>query len=180
MLHNIVSSYFLFHFKLLLQAKQKNMDYVLIVFGAVFIIVGLLGCVLPVIPGPPLGFVGLLLLHFTEKVQFETNQLLIWAFIAIAITVIDNILPVWTTKKFGGSKAGVWGSTIGLIFGLFIGPWGIIIGPFLGAIIGEMINNNQDKAIKAGIGAFMGFVCGVGIKLACSGYFAWLFFTKIF
>lgn len=156
------------------------MDFLLIILGSIFMVVGLAGCILPVIPGPPLGYIGLLLLHFTQRIQFETNELVLWAFIAIAITVADNVLPIWTTKKFGGSKAGVWGSTIGLILGLFFAPIGIIVGPFLGAVLGEMLNKNNEKALKAGFGAFMGFVFGVGLKLASTGYFAWIFFKEIF
>jgi len=156
------------------------MDLVLIILGGFFMVVGLLGCILPVIPGPPLGYIGLLFLHFTKAIQFDSKDLLLWAFIAVLVTVADNVLPIWTTKKFGGSKAGVWGSTIGLILGLFFAPVGILLGPFLGAVLGEMLNNNNDKALKAGIGAFMGFVFGVGLKLASTGYFAWLFFSAVF
>ena len=145
-----------------------------------FLLVGLAGCLLPVIPGPPLGYIGLLFLHFTSDVQFDGSDLLLWAIIAVAVTVADNVLPIWTTKKFGGSKAGVWGSTIGLVLGLFFAPIGILIGPFLGAVLGEMLNNNNEKALKAGIGAFMGFVFGVGLKLASTGYFAWIFFKEVF
>lgn len=143
-------------------------------------LIGLAGCILPVIPGPPLGYIGLLFLHFTKGIQFESRELFIWAFVAIIVTVADNILPIWTTKKFGGSKAGVWGSTIGLVIGLFFPPIGILVGPFLGAVLGEMLNNNNDKALKAGFGAFMGFVSGVGLKLASTGYFAWKFFSEVF
>ena len=142
--------------------------------------IGLIGCVLPIIPGPPLAYIGLLFLHFTQRIQFESNELFLWAFIAIAVTVADNVLPIWTTKKFGGSKAGVWGSTIGLILGLFFPPLGILVGPFVGAVLGEMLNNNNEKAFKAGLGAFMGFVFGVGLKLASIGYFAWVFFKEVF
>lgn len=156
------------------------MDIILIILGGVFMIIGIAGCVLPVIPGPPLGYIGLLFLHFTKGVHFETNDLVLWAFIAVAVTIADNVLPIWTTKKFGGSKAGVWGSTIGLILGLFFAPIGILVGPFLGAVLGEMLNNNNEKALKAGFGAFMGFVFGVGLKLASTGYFAWLFFSEVF
>lgn len=143
-------------------------------------LVGLVGCILPVIPGPPLGYVGLLLLNFTKGAQFETNDMVLWAFVAVIVTVADNVLPIWTTKKFGGSKAGVWGSTIGLILGLFFAPVGILVGPFIGAVLGEMLNNNNEKALKAGIGAFMGFVFGVGLKLASTGYFAWIFIQEVF
>lgn len=156
------------------------MDILFIVIGAIFLLVGFLGCILPIIPGPPLGFVGLLFLHFTSKVQFETDQLILWGIIAVAVTVADNVLPIWTTKKFGGSKAGVWGSMIGLVLGLFFAPIGILVGPFMGAVLGEMLNNNNDKALRAGFGAFMGFVFGVGLKLASTGYFAWLFVKEVF
>ena len=156
------------------------MDIVLIIFGALFLLMGLAGCILPIIPGPPLGYIGLLFLHFTRATQFEGRDLVLWAIIAIFVTVVDNVLPIWTTKKFGGSKAGVWGSTIGLVLGLFFPPVGILIGPFVGAVLGEMLNNNHDGALKAGIGAFMGFVFGVGLKLASTGYFAWIFFKEVF
>lgn len=155
-------------------------DVILIILGGLFVIVGLVGCVLPIIPGPPLGFVGLLLLHFTKGVQFESNDLVLWAFIAVVVTVADNVLPMWTTKKFGGSKAGVWGSMVGLVLGLFFAPIGILVGPFIGAVLGEMLNHNNEKALKAGLGAFMGFIFGVGLKLASTGYFAWVFFSKVF
>ena len=156
------------------------MDIVFIVFGSLFIIMGLAGCILPIIPGPPLAYVGLLFLHFTDGVQFSSDQLILWALVAVAITLVDNVLPIWTTKKFGGSKAGVWGSTIGLILGIFFAPVGLIIGPFLGAVLGEMLNHNDENALKAGFGAFMGFILGVGLKLSITGYFAWVFFKGVF
>jgi len=175
---------FVLHFLIILDyictLKIKFMDIILIGIGAVFMLVGLTGCILPIIPGPPLGYIGLLFLHFTERFQFDSNDLFLWAFIAVIVTVADNVLPIWTTKKFGGSKAGVWGSTLGLILGLFFAPVGIIVGPFIGAVLGEMLNNNNDKALKAGFGAFMGFVFGVGLKLASTGYFAWLFAKTVF
>lgn len=156
------------------------MEIVLIIIAAILIIVGIIGCILPVVPGPPLGYVGLLILHFTSRAQFSTNELVIWGIVAVGVTIVDNFFPIWTTKKFGGSKAGTWGSTIGLVLGMFFAPWGIILGPFLGAVIGEMLNNNQDQALKAGFGAFMGFLLGVGVKMATAGYFAWVFFSALF
>jgi uncharacterized protein YqgC (DUF456 family) len=109
-------------------------DIVLILLGAIIILIGLVGCILPIIPGPPLGFVGLLLLHFTQRVQFESNDLVLWGFIAVIVTVADNVLPMWTTKKFGGSKAGVWGSMVGLVLVLCLAPTGLLWGPCLQAV----------------------------------------------
>ncbi len=160
------------------------MDYFLLAIAVVLIIVGLIGCVLPIIPGPPLSFLGLLTLHFTKfgEGEYTTNFLLILALIATVVTVLDFVVPVWGTKKFGGTKAGMWGATIGLIIGMiFLGPLGLIFGPLVGAIIGESIKgaNNKD-AFKAGLGAFFGFLMGVGLKLAASVYITWHFIKGVF
>lgn len=158
------------------------MDYFLLAIAIILIIVGLLGCILPIIPGPPLSFLGLLILHFTDFAEYTTNFLLILAFIAIVVTVMDYIVPIWGTKKFGGTKAGMWGATIGMIIGMiFLGPLGLILGPLAGAIIGESIKgaNNKD-AFKAGLGAFFGFLMGVGLKLAASIYITWHFIKGVF
>jgi hypothetical protein len=158
------------------------MDYLLIVLGALFIISGILGGVLPVLPGPPLSYVGLLLLHFTEKYQFETRFLIIWLIVAAVVTVADYFIPVWGTKRYGGSKQGIWGSIIGLVIGLFFfPPFGIIIGPFLGAIAGELVaGKDSGSALKSGFGSFMGFLLGTLIKLIASGLMAWHFGKELF
>lgn len=153
------------------------LDIILILLGVVFIIVGLLGCVLPVIPGPPISFLGLLMLQIAEKGTFTSNFMWWMAFLAIFVTVLDYIVPVWGTKKFGGTKRGAWGATIGLIVGLFIGPIGIILGPFAGAVIAESIGGRESKeAFRAGFGALIGFLTGVGLKLMASGFMTWYFF----
>ena len=158
------------------------MDYVLLAFAIILIIVGLIGCVLPIIPGPPLSFLGILILHFTEFSQYSTNFLLIIAFIAILVTVLDYIVPIWGTKKFGGTKAGMWGATLGMIIGMILlGPIGLIMGPLVGAIIGESIKGaNSKDAFKSGLGAFLGFLLGTGLKLATSIYITWHFVKGIF
>ena len=158
------------------------MDYFLLVIAIILILVGLLGCILPIIPGPPLSFLGLLILHFTDFAEYTTNFLLILAFIAIIVTVLDYIVPILGTKKFGGSKAGMWGATIGMIIGIiFLGPLGLILGPLVGAIIGESIKgaNNKD-AFRSGLGAFFGFLMGIGLKLAASIYITWHFVKGVF
>lgn len=157
------------------------MDYVLIVLGVLLMISGILGCVLPVLPGPPLSYLGLLLLHFTERYHFSTRFLIIWAVITTLVYALDYIIPAWGTKKFGGSKRGIWGSVIGLVIGLFFfPPFGIIIGPFLGAIIGELTSGKDSvTALKSGFGAFIGFLAGTLLKLIASGMMTWYFFKEL-
>ena len=157
------------------------MDILLIVLGAVFIISGVLGCVLPIIPGPPLSYIGLLLLHFTERYQFSSKFLLIWAIITVVVYALDYLIPAWGTKKFGGSKRGVWGSIIGLVIGMFFfPPFGIIIGPFVGAVIGELtVGKDSGAALKSGFGSFMGFLAGTLLKLIASGMMTWYFVKEM-
>ena len=157
------------------------MDYVLIALGILFMISGILGGVLPVLPGPPLSYTGLLLLHFTERYQFSTKFLLFWAVITILVYILDYIIPAWGTKRYGGSKHGIWGSIIGLIAGLvFFGPFGIIIGPFAGAVIGELIaGKDSTGALRSGFGSFMGFLAGTIMKLIASGLMTWYFVVKL-
>lgn len=148
------------------------MDIVLIIFAFLCILIGLVGSVLPALPGPPLSYVGMLLLHFTDTVQFSVTQLVVWAVLVVIVQILDFVIPSIGTKKFGGSSYGVWGCNIGVIIGLFAGPLGIVLGPFLGAVIGEYIKtNNMDVSLRAGFGAFLGFVSGTVIKIAIVVYF---------
>ncbi|QIA08235.1 DUF456 domain-containing protein [Draconibacterium halophilum] len=157
------------------------MDILLIVLGSIFIISGILGCVLPIIPGPPLSYVGLLLLHFTERYQFSSKFLIIWAILTTVVYALDYVIPAWGTKRFGGSNRGIWGSIIGLVIGLFFfPPFGIIIGPFLGAVIGELTAGKESgDALKSGFGSFMGFLAGTLLKLITSGMMTWYFVKEI-
>ncbi|MCK4346693.1 MAG: DUF456 domain-containing protein [Bacteroidales bacterium] len=158
------------------------LDYFLLVFGIIFIIIGLLGCILPIIPGPPISFIGLLLLHFTKFGDFTFSFLVIMGFLALAVTIIDYIVPVWGTKKFGGSKAGIWGATIGLVLGIFFfPPIGIILGPLTGAIIAESITGKEfNKSFIAGLGSLFGFLMGVVIKLIASFVMTYYFVVELF
>ena len=158
------------------------MDYVLIFVAGILIILGLLGCILPVIPGPPLSFGGLLILHYTRWGLID-SKILLWLGIAAAVaTILDYILPVWATKKFGGTKRGVWGATLGLVVGLFFfPPFGIIVGPFLGAFVGEMSSNQNHRfALKSALGSFIGFLLGTGLKFAVSGVVTYYFVMELF
>jgi len=157
------------------------MDIFLVIIAGLFVIAGIIGCIVPVLPGPPLSYVGILLLNFTRWGVLSTKLLILLAVFTVIVTVMDYVLPAWATKKLGGSKRGVWGSTIGLVIGLFFAPWGIIIGPFLGAFIGEMTSSNDtDKALRSAIGSFTGFLLGTGAKFAVSGLILYYFVTGLF
>lgn len=158
------------------------MDIILTIIGFVLILGGLIGCFAPILPGPPLSFAALILLQFTQKKPFTTTELLVMGIITVTVTVLDYIIPVWGTKKIGGSKQGVWGCTIGLIFGLFLfPPLGIIIGPFLGALIGEILHGkNSDMAFKSALGSFIGFLLGTLLKFIASGVMTWYFIKGVF
>ncbi len=162
------------------------MDILLIVLGAICLLLGLIGCVAPVLPGVPLSYLGLLLLHFTDRVQFSWQFLAVWGVVVVVIQILDYFIPAWGTKKFGGTKYGVWGSTIGLFVGFFMGPLGIVVGPFIGAVLGELIyfnrhpqttlseteqnkNSNFNRALRAGFGSFIGLLTGTLIKVICCG-----------
>jgi uncharacterized protein YqgC (DUF456 family) len=162
------------------------MEIVLVVIAFLFLLAGLVGSVVPAIPGPPLSYVGLLVLRWSGYANFSVTFLLIWAAITIAVTVMDNFLPALMTKRFGGSRLAVVGSVLGLIAGMiFFAPAGLIIGPFLGALAGELINNrvrrkkvensgsettdtaiaHNNNALKVALGAFLAFILGTGAKL---------------
>ena len=153
------------------------MDYFLIGLGILLLIAGIMGCVLPALPGPPLSYLGLLALHFTEMYQFSLRFLIIWAVVVVVVSLVDYLVPVWGAKKFGASKRGIWGSIIGLLLGFFIfPPFGIIVGPFAGAVIGELTSGKKSgDAMYAGFGSFAGFMTGVLLKLIASGWMTWSF-----
>lgn len=142
------------------------MDVVLAIIGLICCVIGVLGSFLPVLPGPILSWVGLLLLYLTQRVENNYWVLGFTLVVTLVISVLDYVIPAKGTKHFGGTKYGIWGTNIGLIVGLFFPPLGFIIGPFVGAFVGEMIYNSQDKnaAFKAALGSFIGFLASTFMK----------------
>lgn len=152
------------------------MNTTLIIIAVVLAIVGFLGAIIPGIPGTPLSFIALLLLFFIPEMKYTTVFILVMGFLCAVITVLDYVIPIYGTKKLGGTKMGVRGSTIGLIvsilvlplLGVVIGPFGIggiILGPFVGAYIGEIMAGNSENAFRSAIGSFLGFLAGTFIKI---------------
>ncbi|HAH55381.1 MAG TPA: DUF456 domain-containing protein [Flavobacterium sp.] len=151
------------------------MDLLLLIFGFGFMIIGVFGSFLPVLPGPSISWLGLVLLYFTNAVVVNYWILGITLLITIVISILDYVIPSKGTKKFGGSSYGIWGTNIGLIVGIFTPiPLGFIIGPFVGAFIGELIYDykNHGRAFKAATGSFLGFLAGSFMKFViCMVYF---------
>ena len=154
------------------------MDITLGILGMILVLIGFVGSILPVIPGPPISWAGFLLLKWTrfpdDNPEGYDTALWVLLFFVVLVTILDYVVPIIGTKKFGGSKRGVWGATIGVVVGLFIlspipaiGPFlGIIIGPFAGAYIGEISSGKKGReALRAAWGSFVGFLMGVGMKL---------------
>lgn len=148
------------------------MDIFLIILSILCLLAGVAGCILPMLPGPPMAYLGVLLLHFTDKVQFTTSQLVVWLLIAFLLQVLDYFTPMLGTKYGGGTRYGKRGCVIGTIIGLFFMPWGIIFGPFMGAFIGEILGGNNTKsALRVGFAALAGFLMGTLLKLIVCFYF---------
>lgn len=157
------------------------MDIVLIVLGIICLIIGLIGCIVPMIPGPPVSYVGILLIHITDRVQFTPLELLIWLAVVIVVQVLDYVIPAMGSRYFGGSKWGAVGCIIGTIIGLFFMPIGIIAGPFLGAFLGELIGGSKARqALKSGLGSLIGFLLTTVAKCIVCGYMLWQGIVSVF
>ena len=155
---------------------------VLIVLGFIVLIAGIIGCVLPVIPGPPLAYAALILVSIARSWEvLSPAALIILGLAAAAVTVLDYLMPLITSKWRGASKAGIWGSVAGMIVGMvFFPPFGVIIGTFVGAVLGELLfSNRPDGALKAGWGVFLGTMLGIALKLAVSGVIAVYFLRAV-
>lgn len=149
------------------------MEITLLVLAIICCLLGFAGCILPALPGPPLTYAAMWLLHWSGYAKFSTTEFIVWGVVMVIVGVIDFFLTPWMTRRFGGSKAGTWGSILGLVVGMFL-PWpfGPVLGPFLGAFAGEMLVSKKDSgsAMHAALGSFLSFFVGTGIKLlACIG-----------
>lgn len=154
------------------------LDIVMTVLGVVAVGAGFVGCVLPVLPGPPVSFLGLLLVSLAGGWDtYSTALLIVLAVASIVVTVLDYVLPAVTSKRAGAGKPGVWGSVVGLLVGMiFFPPFGLIIGAFVGAVAAEAIfNRGKSNPWRAGLGVFAGTMLGTLLKLATSGVIAFYF-----
>ena len=147
-------------------------DVLLYTLAIALNIVGIIGCFIPMIPGPPISFLGLVIIYCNADNEISGIALTIYGILTIATIILDYVIPALGVKYFGGTKAGKWGSFIGTFIGLSFFPWGLLLGPFFGAFIGELIGRQSKKAaFKSGIGSLLGFVFGVLMKFIVCIYF---------
>ena len=153
-------------------------EAILITLAVILLVVGIAGSVLPVLPGPPLSWLGLLLLKFIPSVSYHLSWSVIIAvgLFTLLVAFFDNLLSIWSTKKIGGSKKVVWGAAIGFVAGFWFGPLGIILGPFVGALVAGILSGSHIKAaLKHASGAFIGFFAGIVLKFINLGVIVYWF-----
>ena len=138
-----------------------------IVIAVILGVVGILGSILPALPGPPLSWVGLLIMYFLKGTNgagdpMSTKFLIVWLVITTVVVIIDYVVPAWFTRLTGGSKYAGWGAMVGLFVGMIVPPVGIIVGSLAGAFIAELMlgEKGAGDSIKSALGAFLGFLFG--------------------
>lgn len=155
------------------------MDVFLSILAVVCGVAGIVGAVLPVVPGPALSYFGLLCAYWTDTSGLTGGRMWLWGVVTVAVTVLDYVLPAYFSRMFGGTRAGMIGATAGVFAGMILlGPLGIVLGPFAGAVAGELLVRRRSaaEAVKVGLGSLVSFVVGSGLKIAVSGfmlYYIW-------
>jgi uncharacterized protein YqgC (DUF456 family) len=142
------------------------MDLFLLIISILFVLAGFAGCFLPILPGPPLALVSLVLIKFTHYGgDIAWFWIVIFTVLVLTSTILEYFIQVLSVKKSGASRVGVIGAALGVVVGFFFMPFGIILCPLLGAFIGEMIAmSSVKKSLKSALATFCGFLLGVGIK----------------
>lgn len=153
----------------------------LAVLGSLLILAGFAGCVLPMLPGPPLAYLALFCVTIDRGwAAYSTLELVLLGALTAGVTVVDTLLPVIGARKYGASRAGIWLSVAGLVVGVFLfPPFGFLLGAFLGALAGELLAGKGAGAIRPAWGVFLGTLAGTGLKLAACAVIAWYFVTRL-
>lgn len=152
-------------------------EILVIVIGSLLSILGIIGCIFPALPGPPLNYIALLLIHFTGIYEFTTTFLIVYLIINIVVQALDYVLPVYGAKRYGASKKGIWGSVIGIVLGFFFfPPFGVILGALIGAVAGELIaGKKESEAMRAGFATFIASLIMMVTKLVLSAIMTFYF-----
>lgn len=142
-------------------------DILMVALGVILGLLGIIGSIIPAVPGPPISWLGVLVMYLHFDGSISPQKLWLWLGITVVVTIIDFVVPARITKFTGGSKAAVWGSTIGMLLGIFLTPIGMILGGLIGAFVGEYTWGSKDglNSTSAALGSFVGFLVGTGLKL---------------
>lgn len=152
-----------------------------VLIAACLVLAGVIGCLVPVLPGPPLCYMGLLLMQLTQKYSFSARSLLIYGVLVVAVTVLDSLIPAYWVRKTEGSRGGVVGCVVGLVIGIFLGLPGIILGPLIGAFLGELAcGRSLAGALRSAGASVAGLLAGTGLKVSLCLVMAFHFLVKLF
>ena len=155
------------------------MSVVLLSVAIVLMVAGLVGCVIPIVPGPAFAYCGLLCMIPTSKAP-STLAIAAFGVTALVVTVLDYVVPALGAKRFKCSKCGTWGCVIGTFVGMFFFPLGLLLGPFCGAVVGELLARKRTgEALWGGFGAFLGFLSGVLLKIAFCAVTIFFYFRSL-
>jgi len=158
------------------------LEVILLIAGSLLQLLGLAGSLLPVLAGPPLNFLGLILICLARGWDTFSPRLLIGlAALTIISVFLDYFLPVRGARRYGSTRWGSWGAFLGLLIGVFFfPPFGLIIGALAGAIIGELLAGQGERAaMKAGWGVFLGYFTSLVIRLIASGLMTFFYFKAL-
>jgi len=158
------------------------LSVLLVVLGIVLLAAGFVGCILPILPGPPIAFLALICVSIDQG--WGTYSVLEWIVLGalvILVTVLDFVVPMMGAKKYGASRTAIWISVVGMVVGLILfPPFGMLIGAFVGAFLGElMAGKGSAEALRPAWGVFVGTVVGTGLKLAVCGVIAFYFVAAL-
>lgn len=161
------------------------LDFALLVLGAGCLLVGFAGCLLPILPGPPIAYLALPCLGLaTDWAEPGGTELLVLGAVAAVVTVLDFAIPVLGAKRYGASRTGIWFAMLGMVAGFFVPvlpPFNVILGTFVGAFLGETLAGKQDReAMRAAWGTFVGTLFGTFLKVAACAAIAWSFVKGAF
>jgi uncharacterized protein YqgC (DUF456 family) len=162
---------------------ETTLTATLVVLALLLVLTGFFGCLLPIIPGPPLSYMGILVFSYAKDWEpFGLSFLLITFAVTFLVTVLDYALPAVTARRYGASPVAVWGSIVGLFLGLILfPPFGIFVGGFAGAVLGEFIAGRPGRmALRSGWGVFAGNILSLGMKMAFCGFLLFYVVIKLF
>lgn len=149
------------------------------ILGGILLLLGFIGCVVPVLPGPLCAYAALWVLVAFGATPGST-PLTVGAVVLVLSTIVDYVLPAVFAQKFKCSKMGIFGCFVGTIAGLFFLPIGLVAGPFLGTALGELIaGRTVGEAFKGGVGSLIGFVACLVLKFAAVALCAYWFVARV-